>query len=181
MRPIPVLIALAATMAALPAAAEIVIGTKIPASFVGKDTSGKARTLASVAGKNGTVLVLYRSARWCPFCQAQLKDMKALQAPLAAKGYSLVALSYDPPAALGAFAAKTGVGYTLLSDEKSAMIDALGLRDPAYAAGSFAAGVAKASTLVVDAKGTVRWKTVAKDYKIRPQNAAILAAVNALK
>ena len=101
--------------------------------------------------------------------------------PLAQRGYSLAALSYDASSVLAGFAAKTGIGFTLLSDEKSAMIDAFGLRDPAYAAGSYAYGVPKASILLVDAKGVVRWKSVATDYKIRADNATILKAVDWLR
>jgi peroxiredoxin len=170
-----------AVMASPAAAAEIATGAKMPAAFAAKDAAGKPRSLASVAGKKGTVLVLFRSAKWCPYCQAQLKELKAAQADLGARGYNIVGLSYDAPETLAAFAQKTGINYALLSDEKSAMIDALGLRDPAYAAGSFAAGVPKSSTLIIDKAGVVRWKSVASDYKVRPQNSAILAAVDSLK
>ena len=162
-------------------AAEITIGAKMPASFKAVDASGHLRNWASIAGKKGTVLVLFRSAKWCPYCQAQLKSLKDVQASLAQRGYSLAALSYDAPDVLAGFAAKTGVGYTLLSDEKSAIIDAFGLRDPAYAPGSYAHGVPKASILVVDAKGVLRWKSVTTDYKIRADNATILKAVDALR
>lgn len=178
----PILAAAALAVSAAPAlAAEIATGAKMPAGFVAIDVNGKPRTLASISGRKGVVLVLFRSARWCPFCQGQLKEMKALQAPLAQRGYTLAALSYDPPAALGKFANAQGLGYTFLSDEKSRAIDALGLRDPEYGAGSFAEGVPKASTLVIDAKGKLLWKTVATDYKVRPQNSAILKAVDAIK
>lgn len=162
-------------------AVEIATGAKVPAGFKAIDAAGRARNWASIAGKKGTVFVLFRSAKWCPFCQAQLKGLKDVQASLAQRGYGLAALSYDPPQVLAGFAAKTGIGYTLLSDEKSAMIDAFGLRDPAYAAGSYAYGVPKASILLVDAKGVVRWKSVASDYKVRPDNATILKAVDALR
>ena len=161
-------------------AAEISTGAKMPASFKAIDATGRSRNWASIAGKKGTVLVLFRSAKWCPYCQAQLKSLKDVQASLAQRGYSLAALSYDAPDVLAGFAAKTGVDYTLLSDEKSAMIDAFGLRDPAYAPGSYAHGVPKASILVVDAKGVLRWKSVMTDYKIRADNATILEAVDAL-
>ena len=177
----PFAIAALAAFAIPAVAAEIATGAKMPAAFVAKDAAGKPRSFASVSGKKGAVLVLFRSAKWCPYCQAQLKELKAAQADLGARGYTIVGLSYDAPATLATFATKTGIGYTLLSDEKSAMIDALGLRDPAYAAGSFAAGVPKSSTLIIDKAGVVRWKSVATDYKIRPQNAAIIAAVDGLK
>lgn len=168
-------------LAAPASAAEIAVGQKVPAHFNAKDIAGKTRNWASIAGRKGTVFVLFRSARWCPYCQAQLKSLRDLQAPLEARGYKLVALSYDAPAALAAFQAKTGIGYTLLSDEKSTMIDAFGLRDTAYAVGSYAYGVPRASTLVIDPKGVLRWKTVATDYKIRADNAAILRAVDGVR
>ena len=177
----PFAIAALAAFAIPAVAAEIATGAKMPASFVAKDAAGKPRSFASVSGKKGTVLVLFRSAKWCPYCQAQLKELKAAQADLGARGYTIVGLSYDAPETLATFATKTGIGYTLLSDEKSAMIDALGLRDPAYAAGSFAAGVPKATTLIIDRAGTVRWKSVATDYKVRAQNSTILAAIDGLK
>ncbi len=158
------------------AAPEIAVGSRAPVSLAVKDSGGKVRTIASVAGRAGTVLVFFRSARWCPYCQAQLKELKALQAPLAQRGYTLAGVSYDPPAALAQFAGKTGVGYPLLSDEGSAVIDALGLRDPAYPKGNFAHGVPRASVLVLDKGGKLLWKSVARDYTQRVSNDEILRA-----
>ncbi len=174
-------LALGGAVAAPAGAAEIATGAKVPVGFKALDAAGRARSWESIAGKKGTVLVLFRSAKWCPFCQAQLKNLKDVQAPLAQRGYGLAALSYDSPDVLAGFAMKTGIGYTLLSDRKSAMIDAFGLRDPAYAVGSYAYGVPKASILLVDSKGLVRWKSVATDYKVRTDNASILKAVDALR
>jgi peroxiredoxin len=169
-----------AVMATPAVAGEIQAGAAMPSGFAARDAQGKTRTLASVAGRKGTVLVLFRSAKWCPFCQAQLKSLSEIQAALATRGYSVVGLSYDAPATLAGFAAKAGIGFTLLSDQSSAMIDALGLRDPSYPAGSFAAGVPKASILIIDRAGIVRWKRVATDYRVRPANEQILSAVDGL-
>jgi peroxiredoxin len=110
-----------------------------------------------------------------------MKELKGAQGALAAKGYNLAAISYDPPAVLSGFAKAQGIGYSLLSDEGSKMIDAFGLRDTQYAPGSFAHGVAKASILVVDAKGRVVRKMVSSDYKVRPSNADIIAALPMIK
>ena len=174
-----------ATVVATPgiAAPQIEVGARIPAKFVALDASGKTRDFASIRGRKGAVLVLFRSAKWCPYCQAQLKGLQAAGTltALAQRGYTLTALSYDPPAILATFAQRQGIAFTLLSDEKSAMIDAFGLRDPAYPADSFAYGVPKASILVIDAKGVVRSKNVAADYKFRPTPEAILASVDGVK
>lgn len=167
-------IPLAATVAS--AAPQITTGKRIPAGFVARDTMGKVRDLASISGPKGSVLVFFRSAKWCPYCQAQLKELDALRAPLAAKGYKLAAISYDTPAILADFGKRQNIGYTLLSDEGSKMIDAFGLRDPAYDKSSFAYGVPKATVLVLGRDGTVKQMFVTADYKVRPSNATILNA-----
>ena len=156
------------------------LGASAPAVAV-IDSLGGARDLASLSGKKGVVLVFFRSARWCPFCQHQLIDLKALQAPLAQRGYSLTALSYDKPDALAAFAQKQEIAYTLVSDEGSKTIDAFKLRDPQYAKGSFADGVPRPSIFVIDKKGVVRGKLALEGYKVRPGNDDVLKVVDAVK
>lgn len=156
------------------------IGTAAPA-LAATDAAGTAQSLHSLSAKNGTVLVFFRSAAWCPFCQRQLQELKAVAAPLAARGYKLAAISYDPPATLAAFAAKQSVNYVLLSDAGSKTIDAYALRDPQYPAGSFAYGVPRPAIFVIDAKGVVRAKLAEEGYRNRPTTEAILAAVDALK
>lgn len=157
--------------------AEIAQGASIPASFSARDAKGAVRSYKSISGRNGAVLVFTRSAKWCPYCQVQMKELKGVQGMLSQKGYGLATISYDAPAVLAGFTKANGIGYTMLSDQGSKMIDAFGLRDPQYAAGSFAEGVAKASILVVDAKGRVVRKMVSSDYKVRPSNADIIAAL----
>ncbi|MFM9828713.1 MAG: peroxiredoxin family protein [Sphingomonas sp.] len=172
----PVAIA-AATVAY--AASPIAVGAKVPATFAAVDSTGKPRTFASVAGSKGVVMVFFRSAKWCPYCQAQLKDIRALAPDLQKRGYTLAAISYDSPEVLSNFAAKQDVNYTLLSDNGSKMIDAFGLRDPNYAPDSFAYGVPTATVLVIGKNGVVRKKLSTTDYKVRPSNSTILAAVDA--
>ena len=173
---------LAGPVAAQPAAGDAIdigpsIGAAAPALTV-KDATGTPRSLKSLGARNGTVLVFFRSARWCPFCQRQLIDLKALQAPLAERGYGLAALSYDSPEALAAFAQKQGVAYTLLSDEGSHTIDAYKLRDPQYPEGNFAYGVPKPAIFVLDRRGRVKAKLALEGYKVRPGNDAVLAAID---
>ena len=98
--------------------------------------------------------MFFRSARWCPYCQRQLMDMRTVQDALAA-------ISYDKPDVLTTFAQKWNIRYTLLSDDGSAMIDAFHLRDPQYKPDSFAFGVPKPSIFVIDRRGIVR----ANQYK----------------
>ena len=185
MRFLPIAAIVATLAAAAPALATAIdVGPKVGSvapPLAAVDASGRARDLASLAGKNGTVLVFFRSARWCPFCQKQLVDLKAAAKPLAERGYGLAAISYDTPAQLSEFAAKTGVGYVLLSDRGSAMIDAYKLRDPQYPADSFAYGVPRPAIFVLDTKGTVRAKLAEEGYRTRPEVTAILSTVDGLR
>ena len=123
----------------------------------------------------------FRSAKWCPFCQAQLVSLKDVAAPLAARGYGLAAISYDPPTVLHDYAEKRDVRYTLLSDEGSKTIDAWNLRDPQYPTGHFAYGVPRPSIFVISSKGVIKAKLALEGYKVRPDNAAILAAVDGVE
>lgn len=177
-------LALAAPIAAIAASAAMAaqpidVGAKVPSSFAAVDSTGKPRNFGSITGRKGVVLVFFRSAAWCPYCQKQLKEIKALPAELQKRGYSLAAISYDKPETLADFTGKQQINYTLLSDAGSKQIDAFGLRDPQYPKDSFAYGVPKATVLVIGANGVVKKKLSTDDYKVRPDNAAILAAVDA--
>ena len=70
---------------------------KAPA-FSARDQFGRKRTLASLKGPKGTVLLFFRSADWCPFCRRQLQDLQKNLKDIEATGIQLVAISYDSPA-----------------------------------------------------------------------------------
>ena len=156
------------------------VGAKAP-PISAKDVSGQSVTIKSLSDKNGVVLVFFRSAKWCPFCQKQLMDLRDAQAPLAHRGYKLVALSYDPPEVLTAFATKQKIGFTFLSDLGSTTIDAFKLRDPQYKEGSFAYGVPMPAIFVISPRGVIQAKLAEEGYRNRPPVSAVLAAVDAIK
>lgn len=72
------------------------------------------------------------------------------------------------------------VSFPLLSDPDSRVIDAYGLRDPAYA-GQKVEGIPHPAVYVIDKTGRVAWAVVESDYKKRPSNEEIRAALDALK
>lgn len=45
--------------------------------FALPDQSGRTRTLDSLMGPKGLMLVFSRSADWCPYCKTQLVEMRA--------------------------------------------------------------------------------------------------------
>lgn len=153
------------------------IGAQIPA-FEARDAQGKTVHWADIAGKKGTVLVFFRSAKWCPYCQAQLIALREAAAPLKERGYGLVAISYDDPEILANFTKQRQIPYTLLSDRNSTMIDAFKLRDPQYKPDSFAFGVPQPSIFVISPEGKVQAKLAEEGYKTRPPVDVVIAEVD---
>jgi peroxiredoxin len=72
------------------------------------------------------------------------------------------------------------VEFPLLSDPNSEVIDRYALRDPAYAAQKVD-GIPHPAVFVLDRKGRVSWSKIETDYRLRPTNAEIRAALDAVK
>ncbi|HZC16610.1 MAG TPA: peroxiredoxin family protein [Caulobacteraceae bacterium] len=153
------------------------VGAHVP-TFSARDATGAPRTLAGIMGPKGVVLVFFRSSKWCPFCQLQLISLRDAAASLAQRGYRLAAISYQPPEELADFTRRRAINYILLSDAGSKTIDAFHLRDPQYPPGSFAYGVPQPSIFIIAPNGVIRAKLAYQGFKVRPDNPAILAAVD---
>ncbi len=157
------------------------VGTQAPLVEALKDQNGETRKLQDLAGPKGVVLMFFRSAAWCPYCQVQLIDMNAGAASIEQRGYKIVGLSYDDPSVTKAFTDRRRITYTLLSDPKSAVIDRWKLRDPQYPAGNRAFGVPRPIIFVIDRKGVIRASLAEETYKTRPPVAEVLKAIAAVR
>ena len=85
------------------------------------------RTLESVMGSRGAMLVFVRSADWCPFCRTQLVELQGRVEELRRQGLGLAAISYDSRDILADFARRQGITFALLSDVGSATIKRYGI------------------------------------------------------
>ena len=94
-------------------------GAKVPVAMELRDSNGEPATLADQMGREGAVVYFVRSADWCPFCKAQVIRTEEIREKLSAKGYNIVAVSYDEPEILSRFKAEEGLGFALLSDKGS--------------------------------------------------------------
>jgi peroxiredoxin len=98
----------------------------------------------------------------------------------------LYAVSVDKPEESRGFAERIAadgrgaITFPLLSDPDHRVIDAYGLRDPAYAGQKFE-GVPRPAVYVLDKSGRVAWARVEDDYRQRPTNQEIRAALDALR
>ena len=94
-----------------------------------------------------------------------------------------MAVSPDSPAdskrllELEAAAGYDNLGFPLLSDFGHKVISRYGIYNPRGSR----ANIPHPTTLVIDKRGTVRWRFTEIDYTIRPTNKQILAEVNKLR
>ena len=144
------------------------------------DQTGKPRALADLMGKNGLVLLFFRSADWCPFCQAQLIDVNGGAAEIEKRGYHIAALSYDSPDTLATFTAKRHIAFTFLSDPKSEVIDRYKLRDPQYPPGSRAYGVPRPIIFILNPQGVIKAKLYEESFKNRPPVTKVISTLDEL-
>lgn len=98
----------------------------------------------------------------------------------------LYAISVDSPEVSKDFAKKIAsdgkgeVNFPLLSDPEHKIIDAYGLRDPGYE-GQKVYGIPHPAVYIIDKTGKVVWAKIESNYRERPANDEIRAALKALK
>ena len=97
----------------------------------------------------------------------------------------LVALASDDPSDLQRMVDRVAeendglvLDYTFLSDPGAAVINRYGLFNQDDPRGR---AIPHPTTYVIDTEGVVRWKMTEVNYRIRPENADILAALEALR
>lgn len=156
------------------------VGVSAPDIGTRLDQTGKPRKLADLMGTNGVVFMFFRSADWCPYCQAQLIEMNGGNADIEKRGYRIAALSYDSPEILQNFTAKRHIAFTFLSDPKSEVVDLYKLRDPQYPPGSKAYGVPRPIIFIVDKAGMIKAKLYEESFKVRPPLSLVLEKLDEL-
>jgi peroxiredoxin len=160
----------------------IAVGEAAP-DFTLEDQNGRKVTLSDSRSKNPVVLVFYR-AYWWPYCARQLAELRSLlKKDENVKIYALSGDSQEASKTLAEKIASDGKGalnFPLLSDPQHKIIDAYGLRDEAYK-GQDVYGIPHPAVYIINKEGKVSWVRIEADYKQRPTNAEIRAALAALK
>ncbi|MDZ7627014.1 MAG: peroxiredoxin family protein [Parvularculaceae bacterium] len=169
-----------------PAAAELgpKVGSAVPHDLAATDATGAKRAFDNLVGPKGMALFFVRSVDWCPYCKAQTLNVDASRAEFEKRGLSVVFVSYDAVDKQKKFAVEKDVGVTLLSDPKSEIIDAFGLRNEKHVSGRFA-GIPHPAAFIVKPDRTIAAKLYETDYETndksyvnRPEVGAILAAAD---
>jgi peroxiredoxin len=151
------------------------VGSRAP-DFTLLDQKGEPRTLASLLGPKGLMLVFYRSADWCPYCKTQLVELQTRTADLAKSGIGLAAVSYDAVPILADFSKRRGITFPLLSDPGSATIKRYGILNttvPETNQQSY--GIPFPGTFMLNTQGIVSARFFAQAYQERSTVGSILA------
>jgi peroxiredoxin len=175
----------------------VLVGSAVPDVQLADSKASKVKLtslLDRVAAGKPAVMVFYRGG-WCPYCNLHLKELRKIVAPMQAKGVPLIAISPDQPSELFKTIQKSELDYTLLSDSKAELIQALGIGftvDQAtrkkYA--EYGIDLSKASgekhfilpapaVFVVSADRKIAFSYVNPDYSTRLSGNVVLAMVDA--
>ena len=152
------------------------VGEKVP-DFSLSDQYGHSRTLQSLMGPKGLVLLFYRSADWCPYCKTQLVEQQNAYEQVRRSGYELAALSYDPVSILADFSKRRGITYPLLSDAGSAVIKRYGLLNTTIPTTNELYGYPFPGTFVLNRQGIVASRFFEDTYQERNTISSILVRI----
>jgi peroxiredoxin len=90
------------------------VGARAP-EFSGRTRDGALRHFNPDGYRKPTVVLFYRGG-WCPYCNAQLSDLRLVEPKLRNSGFEVIFLSTDRPEILFSSLKAADIHYTLLSD-----------------------------------------------------------------
>ncbi|MFC3137452.1 peroxiredoxin-like family protein [Shewanella submarina] len=91
-----------------------------------RDIDGNKVDLKALVSQKPSILFFYRGG-WCPYCNAQMGQLKAIEPRLLEMGFQLIGISPDSPEKLKASIRDNKLDYTLLSDANLDAAQAFGL------------------------------------------------------
>lgn len=151
------------------------VGSRVP-DFTLSDQTGQPRSLQSLMGPKGLMLVFSRSADWCPYCKTQLAELQARSAELRKEGFGLAAITYDPVSVLADFSKRRGVTFPLLSDPGSSTIKRYGIFNTTIPESNMQSyGIPFPGTFMVNSQGVVTSRFFEQAYQERSTVASIMA------
>src|SRR6266853_2858179 len=151
------------------------VGTRVP-DFSLPDQHGQTRTLQSLMGAKGLMLVFFRSADWCPYCKTQLAELETRVAELKKNGLGLAAISYDPVPVLADFTTRRHITFPLLSDSGSVLIKRFGILNTTVPESNQQAyGIPFPGTFMLNAQGVVTSRFFEQAYQERSTVGSIMA------
>lgn len=166
----------------------LLVGEMIPEANL-ETLEGTTVTLKDVISKKPTVLVFFRGG-WCPYCNAQLIDLRKSLSSIDSLGYQLVAISPDSFKKSAENLKKNNLNFTLLSDlDRTAMIRfGIAYQAPTsyakdlktYSEGKNLDLIPVPSVYVIDQKGEILFEYINPDFTTRISSKLLLSVLKGL-
>jgi peroxiredoxin len=170
-------------------------GDKAP-GFTLKDPEGNLVSSTELLAKGSLVISFYRGV-WCPFCNLELQALQAASSQIEARGARLVAISPQTGSNSRKSQRDNKLTFPILSDEKSRVAAAFGLRfslpdylielykgfkndlpafndDPAWV-------LPMPARYVIGSDGIIAYAEVNPDYTQRPDPSELLPVLDKLR
>ena len=144
-----------------------------------------------------SVLIVYRGG-WCPYCNAQLNQIKQVEKGILQLGYQIIAMSPDSNKNITEQQKRENIDYPLLTDNELTLSKELGLAyflAPKTAMkyknklgvpfidikGEDRVALPAPAIYIIDKKGMVHFQYVNPDFKVRLNEKLLLSAARLLK
>ena len=164
--------------------------------FILTDPDGKPVSSRELLAKGPLVISFYRGV-WCPYCNLELQALQGALPEITARGASLVAISPQTAPNSRKSQRDNKLGFPILSDAKSEVADAFGIRfalpdylvelykslkndlptfnnDPAWV-------LPMPARYVIGTDGIIAYSEVNPDYTQRPDPSELLPVLDRLK
>ncbi|MCL1145032.1 AhpC/TSA family protein [Shewanella marinintestina] len=174
-------------------------GQTIPSTNL-KDLNDRTIDIAKITQGKPSVIFFYRGG-WCPFCNSQMGQLKAIEPKLIEMGFQLICISPDTPAKLKLSMTEQELSYTLLSDANLDVSKAFGL---AYFTsekvtnrylskmklenklwqtpeGEQRLVLPVPAVYIIDGNGLVHFQYVNPNFRVRPAPELIMTAASLIK
>lgn len=166
----------------------LLVGEMIPESNL-ETLEGTTITLKEITSKKPTVLVMFRGG-WCPYCNAQLIDLRKSLTAIDSLGFQLVAISPDSFKKSRENLQKNNLNFTLLSDlDRTAMIGfGIAYQAPTsvvkeiktYSEGKNLDLIPVPSVYVISQKGEILFEYINPDFTTRISSKLLLSVLKGL-
>ena len=110
----------------LQAARALKAGDRFPALSL-TDQLGRPVDLATLAAAGALVVTFYRGG-WCPYCNLELRAYQKALAEIERLGARLIAVTPETPDNALSTSEKNELAFSVLSDDRGRLADALGIR-----------------------------------------------------
>ena len=167
----------------------LLIGEKIPYITL-KTRDNTDVNISDSFKKKKSVLIFYRGG-WCPYCNLHLQAMAEAEKQILDLGYQIIAISPDAPEKIKITEETDKVKYTLLSDSKGELINAVGIGFEAPAnyksiinvnsKGINTGFLPVPSVFVVNTKGEILFEYISPNFKRRITTELLVAVLKNLK